>query len=208
MALPPLPTLFCFHSKFISKIPFRLNHSLDKQREWNKFRGLLFWGQKSIFSSHSGCVLKRDCEKQLTNNWIPWEGKTRWQATFHFCGVTQNKLLSTQSRPHNVNTRSLICTGTDQRYLGDKGEDTCGEDVSSRPPAGALFPGSKEKSRISDLAASWWERESMSWSPALPRLSPHPDPSPSSPPPFPNTWSIEISCCELLSSQTDSFKRC
>lgn len=38
---PPLLTL-CFHSKFISKAPFRLNHSLDKQSEWNKFKGFCF----------------------------------------------------------------------------------------------------------------------------------------------------------------------
>lgn len=58
VALPLLTV--CFHSKCISKVPFWLNHSLDKQSELNKNLGLLFWGQWSIFSSHSSCILMLD----------------------------------------------------------------------------------------------------------------------------------------------------
>ena len=83
-----------------------------------------------------------------------------------------------------------------------------------RPPAGALFPGSREDRHISDLATSHpGERESMSWSLALPLPLTPSWPlalldSSSLHPYFllANNWSIVVSCGELFSSKTGSFK--
>lgn len=102
MALPLLPTCR-FHSKFISKVPFRQNHSLDKHTEWNKFGGFLFWGQRSIFSSYSSCILT-ETEKhnsQTIDSHERGRREDKLLQLFNLNGDTEKKLLSKRSHLYN-----------------------------------------------------------------------------------------------------------